>query len=201
MTSQIQKTVAKTVSKVRDFIDEHAVEKMRQPLPGANESGEALDIPGYFQIASYTCGYIAGLNVLHTFHPGYPAEVFRRKLNMEEDGYAEIKPLIQALKSSGIGMSVRRKMSFKDIVKAISEGFPVILLIRTNKTKVTHWVVAYGYQRDPESVLLAGKGVGLLKQNIIPREKFEQIWYTEEGLAGLICWGKPLPKVVGPASK
>jgi hypothetical protein len=77
----------------------------------------------------------------------------------------------------------------------------VILLLKTSKRKVTHWVVVYGYQREPESVLLAGRGVGLLKQNIIPREKFERIWYTKEDLAGLICWGKPLPKVVGPVSK
>lgn len=175
-----------------DLLDGKGYEMFRQPLPGANKSGEALQVPGYFQTGTFTCGYIAGMNVVHTFHPDYPKGKFRQKLRMKSNTGADIWPLVRALRSSGIGVSVRRTMAFEEITTAISDGYPVILLIKTDEDNVSHWVVVYGYQREPEAVLLAGKGIGILKQNIIPRETFENIWYTEENLASLVCWGKPL---------
>ena len=49
------------------------------PDPLKHPGGEdvcTLDLPGYRQLESYTCGFVAGAMILHTFRPGASLKTF-----------------------------------------------------------------------------------------------------------------------------
>jgi hypothetical protein len=173
-----------------ELLDPLGLEKLKQRLPVPNETGEALDVPGYAQTASYTCGYIAGLMVVHTFHPSYPSNEFRARLPLTKDRGLEMPPLVRALRGTGIGVSIRTGMRFDDLCKSISRGFPVILVIRTGIRNLHHWVVAYGYQRKPRAIFIAGNGVLFWKNNEVAWSSFRRWWVHYADFDSLVCWGK-----------
>ena len=89
-----------------------------------------LAVPGYRQTHSYTCGFVAGLMVLHTFRPRASSTVFYYKVSPDEDTGTSTTALVRALRQSNIGVSRRTNLSFAGIQGAINDGFPVITCIR-----------------------------------------------------------------------
>jgi hypothetical protein len=152
-----------------------------------------LDIQGYIQIESYTCGYAAGAIILHTFHPDACLDKFFEQCNPDYDHGLEIKPLIRCLRANGIGVSEKHDLTFNKIVATLDEGFPIITLIRTKEKNIQHWVVIYGYGKNPNRIFMAGEGLPLLNRitgsQEIPWSEFSRSKWADKGF-GLVCWGK-----------
>ena len=115
-----------------------------------------LDVPGYRQLESYTCGFAAGLIVLHTF---YPRRSIRRLFDLVGSDYnygTQNSTLVKSLRASGVGVGHRDDLTFAKICRAIDDGFPIITLVGSTDPEVEHWVVLYGYGRKPNRVFIAG---------------------------------------------
>ena len=115
----IREILIEAAQTVGDIIDDRGLEYLQPRLPGANESGVALDIVSYAQTASYTCGYIAGLMIVHTFHPSRSRDAFRRRTKVDHHGQTPVWSLVRALRASGVGVSVKYKMEFEDLRSSI----------------------------------------------------------------------------------
>jgi hypothetical protein len=166
------------------------------PLPHPDDEGICtLDVPGYKQIQSYTCGFVAGAMVLHTFHPHRSLRKFFERCNPSHANGLEIQPLIRSLRSSGVGVSERHHLGFPEIVRTIDEGFPIITLVKAKLLgeKMQHWVVIYGYGLSPNRVFIAGDGppvVGtLMGRKELLWSEFRSRKWDPRGF-GLVCWGK-----------
>jgi hypothetical protein len=151
-----------------------------------------LMVPGYKQTQTYTCGFVAGLMVLHALYPKSSIEAFYRRVNPDPKWGTTNKKLLEALKLSGIGVSVRRGMQFRDIQRHIDAGFPIITLVKTGDEYTTHWVVIYGYGnesgKNPPRVFVAGRQ--LFHQPAIPWPRFCEL-QSPFGF-GFVCWGRKI---------
>ena len=65
------------------------------------------------------------------------------------------------MRSLGIGVDRRTKLTFDDICDAIDAGRPVLVCVTTSDPDMSHWVVIYGYGRRPKLVFVAGQGLPL----------------------------------------
>lgn len=152
-----------------------------------------LDIQGYRQIESYTCGYAAGATILHTFHPDACLDKFFKQYNPDHDHGLEIKQLIRCLRANGIGVSEKHDLTFKKIAATLDEGFPILTLTRTNERNIQHWVVLYGYGKNPNRVFIAGEKLPVINRitgsQEIPWSEFSRSKWADKGF-GLVCWGK-----------
>jgi hypothetical protein len=150
------------------------------------EDVTTLDIPGYRQVDSYSCGAVVGLMLVHTWHPHVsPRHVYDICGATESDGTPTGR-LVRALRQCGVGVSVREKMTFGDIVKAIEDGFPVATTVRRPESQ--HWVLVYGVGRRPDRVYLAANSFPVVGRTEYTLSAFAGMW-EPHGL-GLVCWGK-----------
>jgi hypothetical protein len=150
-----------------------------------DENVTTLDIKGYRQIDGYSCGFAAGMMIVHTFHPKYSIDRFYRLAGTDESG-TNTTPLISALKKSGVGVKKRYDLNFSRISETIEEGYPIISLV--SRPKCSHWVVIYGYGKNPNRVYVGGNTFPFVGKNKYLWSEFRRIW-DEKGF-GLICWGK-----------
>lgn len=153
------------------------------------EEGETvLALPGYRQTQTYTCGAVAGLMVLHTFHPRRsPRRFIRRTAPVPHKGTPTAR-LVRALEASGVGVLERHDLDFARIAEWIEDGRPIITLVDRGEYK-RHWVVLYGVARRPRRLLVAGNGsLPRLSSHRYPWGDFKRSW-TENGF-GLVCCGK-----------
>jgi len=153
-----------------------------------------LDIPGYKQIESYTCGYLAGAMIVHAFHPRRSLNQLLKQCAPDYETGVQTTTLVRALRASGIGVAVRENMTFADICKAIGSGYPVITLTKTPRADEVHWVVIYGYGKAPNRLFIAGDDkwnfIGtLLGRKEVRWSDFQRSIWGQRGF-GLICWGK-----------
>jgi hypothetical protein len=173
------------------FAERTGIRVLNLPLshPRAREV-TTLMVPGYKQTQTYTCGFVAGLMVLHALYPKSSSLAFYRRVNPDPEMGTTIKKLLEALKLSGIGASVRRGMQFRDIQRHIDAGFPIITLVKTGEKDTTHWVVIYGYGnesgKNPPRVFVAGRQ--LFHQPAISWPRFCEL-QSPFGF-GLVCWGR-----------
>jgi len=154
------------------------------PDPGVAEV--LLDVPIYRQTHSYTCGFVSGLMVLHTFYPHADVWRFFDEVKPSPEQGVTIDKLVRALRMNTIGVSIKRSMDFDDIVKAIDRGFPIITSVVTAAEDEEHWVVIYGYGEIPPCVYVGGDT--LLSPQRRYWEDFRDEW--GEGRVCLVCWGK-----------
>ncbi len=160
--------------------------------PGGNDVC-ILEIPGYRQIESYTCGFVAGAMILHTFHPGASLKKFFDQCRPDRDTGLQQNRLVRSLRTNGIGVGERHNLDFESIAATLDEGYPIITLTKTSRSDEVHWVVIYGYGRKPNRVFIAGEGLPLINnltgQKEIPWSRFSRSKWAERGY-GLVCWGK-----------
>lgn len=166
------------------------------PDPLKHPGGEdvcTLDLPGYRQLESYTCGFIAGAMILHTFRPGASLKTFFDECSPDYDTGLQASQLLRCLRANGIGVSQRHDLDFEKIVSTINQGYPIITLTRTPRADEHHWVVSYGYGKKPNRVFIAGDGLPLINhltgQKEIPWSEFSRSKWARPGF-GLVCWGK-----------
>lgn len=132
---------------------EYITEVLTQPR---NKDDICIDIPGYRQTKSYTCGFVSGLMVARTFYPKIPHTKFYELCRMHPEWGMSTKKLAAALRKSGVGVRIRQGLTFDEIAQFISEGQPIITSIRRNK-EIQHWVVIYGVNKKLKEVFIAGE--------------------------------------------
>ncbi len=148
-----------------------------------------LEVPGYKQTNTFSCAVTAGLMVLHTFRPRASVDRFYRWVNPHEENGAQPWKLIRALRRSKVGVSERNSLTWEDVHELISDGFPIITLVRTNDPEIDHWVVIYGVGVHPNRIFIAANGWPLIGRREYRWTEFESAWWRPRGY-GLVCWGK-----------
>jgi len=160
-------------------------DRLKHPaVPGV----ATLAVPGYRQVESYTCGFAAGLMVLHTFHPRADIDAFYRLVRPTPRHGASTRKVANALRMSGVGVSIRKGLGFHEIRREIDAGFPILTCLKTEVEGIEHWVVIYGYGLTPNRLYFAGSSV----RSIDGREMSWAAYSKEagSGRTGLVCWGK-----------
>ncbi len=162
------------VKRVRDYLE--------HPDPKA---GESLEIKGYMQTHSYTCGAIAGWMVVESIWPRRSFERFFRLVSPDSVTGTSTTKLIKALRQSSIGVS-RRAPTFANIKKAIRSGFPIIASIDRPGMDYDHWIVIYGYSLHPSRIYVAGNRFGrLVSPGVLDYAEFNSL--CNEKL--MVCYG------------
>lgn len=153
-----------------------------------NEHDVCLDIPGYRQTKSYTCGFVSGLMVLRTFYPRASWKKFHASCQMHPEWGMSTRKVASALRKSGIGVRIRQGLKFHEIAAAIEKGHPVITSIK-RRGDVQHWVVIYGVNRRAREVFIAGEKFWFSPKSTVFkwRELKKQIPHQ---IDFLLCWKK-----------
>lgn len=164
---------------------------MRVPLQSAGRPGEVtLDLTGYRQVDSYSCGAVA--MVVKFFHPRMCFERIHGVVAPDEDIGVGTLRLSRALRSLGVEVTCRRKLTFAGLCAAIDAGRPVLACVTTRAADTDHWVVIYGYGRRPNLVFVAGQGLPFIGRQRVQWPDFRKQW-SPAG-TGWVCGKAPRPK-------
>ena len=175
--------------KAENFAVKTGIAYLGDPLVFAmNDRETTLEIPGYRQTQLYTCGFVAGLMVLHTFKPKASADRFYAKVDPDPEWGIETGPLARALRRSGIGVRIRHDLTFSEICGSIEDGYHIISTVRQGGPDDLHWIVVYGCGRSPNVVFVAGNGLPYLGKKKVAWSDFARLWSPRGN--GLVCWGK-----------
>jgi hypothetical protein len=104
--------------------------------------------------------------------------------------------VMRALRSLGLGVSRRTRVTFDDLCAAIKAGRPVLVCVTTSDPFTTHWVVIYGYGRRPRQLFIAGEGLPFLARQRMAWPDFRQKW-SPSGEA-FVCQKTKPRKIVRP---
>lgn len=163
----------------------HLPDYLTHPDP---EAGASLELSGYSQMHSYTCGAVAGWMVVKAIWPGRSAQKFYQTIAPDPELGTPTRTLVRALKQARVGVE-RTTPTFQHIVQAIDAGFPIIACIDRPGTDYSHWIVIYGYDRESKTVYLAGnrwewqRG---LQPNVLPYAEFRSLCLGKL----LVCFGQ-----------
>lgn len=162
---------------IRSFL-KSVVWEEKLPRP---KGATTLPVRGYRQLDSYSCGFVAGLTVLHLLKPYSVGMQFHKKCNpSEEDGTCEYR-LTTALRKSGVSVYSRKKLSFEDIARYIEAGKPIIVTVKLdNDVDMSHWCTIYGVNRNSRMVYVSGSWT-----KSYTWARFQSAWF---GIGdGLVC--------------
>jgi hypothetical protein len=151
-----------------------------------DEDDTVLEVPGYFQTESYTCGFTAGLMALHAFKPRSSASRFFRTVDPDRDDGVPTPKLVASLRAHGLGTRAMRTHTHDALAARIEAGEPVVTQVN-NGQSYNHWVVVYGVRRGRD-VFVAGNGVLGFGRSIYPWGEFRRVWRPRDG--AFSCWGK-----------
>lgn len=149
-----------------------------------------LDVPGYRQANTFSCGVVAGLMVLHTFHPSRSKDRFYRRVDPCPKIGTDTAQLVRALRQSRIGVDVRYDLSWDRVYRNVSNGYPIITVVKTGNEDVEHWVVIYGVGKKPNRVFIAANGYPWIARRDYRWKAFCSLWPPGEKGFGLVCWGE-----------
>jgi hypothetical protein len=119
------------------------------------EGDMVLDIPGYRQVKSFTCGFVSGFMVLEYFGIKTSSEKFYKLCRPHQEWGISTRKLSDALRKMKIKVVIRQKLSFDEIADAISEGKPIITSVK-RRNDIQHWIVIYGVNRRTKEIFVAG---------------------------------------------
>ena len=147
-----------------------------------------LDLPGYMQLNSYSCGAITAAMIVRYFRPRMSfSRIYAAVDPLPESGAGAIK-VLQALRSCGLRVAIHTHLRFRDLRSAIDRRRPVMVHIINPGAEYGHWVAVYGYSLRPDRVFLAINGRPWDKPFRITRRCFERMWAPPGN--GLVCWKK-----------
>jgi ABC-type bacteriocin/lantibiotic exporter with double-glycine peptidase domain len=118
--------------------------------PLADATVKTLTIPGYSQVRQYTCGYASALMVLHYFRRFVPGRTLYERLGTNHTGTSQ-NAMVRELRRSGIAVNIRYDLNLDVLRRAIDRN----KLVVGYHHRLEHWVVLYGYGRDPDRVFVA----------------------------------------------
>ncbi len=120
-----------------------------------NKDDIVIEIPGYRQTKSYTCGFVSGLMVLHSFNRKVSPKKFYSLCNVHEEWGMSTRKLATALRKMKISVSIKPGLKFDEILGYLSEGKPIITSIK-RRDDIQHWVVIYGANKKTKEIFVAG---------------------------------------------
>src|SRR5690606_11088382 len=136
----------------------------------------AVGVRAYYQVRDYTCGFASTLTVLHSFRRYVdPADLYRR-LGTDRSGTRQTA-IVRELRAEGLSANLRYDLDFARITRLVDEG----ALIIGYHFRLEHWLVLFGYRRDPDRVLVADS---------LPGHRTEHEWavFGEKlGNFGIVC--------------
>ena len=141
-------------------------------------AGKTLEVSGFRQVRSYTCGYAATALVLDFFGEYVPAAQLFRRLGTGRDGTRQ-NAIVREIRAQGIAASVRYDVGFERICNEIDRDKLVVSYL----ADAEHWVVLYGYSRQPDRVYVADSR---------PEESCEHPWKLygpRLNQFGIVCSG------------
>lgn len=150
-----------------------------------------VNIPGYRQTKSYTCGFVGGLMILRYFRPEASTESFYLDCRAHDDWGISTRKAASALRKAGVGVSIKKHLHFEDIASAIEAGCPIMTSIK-RQGQIQHWVVIYGVNRKTKEVFVAGDKFwfSLLKTT----HKWNSFRHRlPAGVDFLVCYSKQQP--------
>jgi ABC-type bacteriocin/lantibiotic exporter with double-glycine peptidase domain len=112
--------------------------------------GRSLTLPGFYQTRSYSCGYACALMVARYFEADVIGQELFARLGTGRDGTRQTA-IVRELRAHGVRANVRYDVDFGRLRSSIDQGKLVIAYMHD----IDHWVVCYGYTRDPDRVYLA----------------------------------------------
>lgn len=118
--------------------------------PQADPTVKTLSIPGYYQARQYTCGYASTLMVLHYFRRFVDGRSLYDRLGTDHTGTSQ-SAIVRQLREFGIAANLRYDFDLGVLRRAIDANKLVI----GYHHRLEHWVVLYGYGRDPDRVFVA----------------------------------------------
>jgi len=149
------------------------------PFAAVHDRPNAVTVEGlraYRQSRNYSCGFAASLMVLRSFGQAVEGRELFEKLGTGRSGTRQ-NAIIRELRRRELSVNVRYDLSFDALRRAINARKLIIGYL----ADVEHWLVVYGYGRDPERVFVADPR---------PGEGCEQVWsaYGErlQGF-GIVC--------------
>lgn len=122
-----------------------------QPVhPGVDPSATTLPVPGFRQARDYTCGFATALMVVRYFGSGIPGVELYRRLGTSSDGTRQ-SALVRSLRLAGVRANIRYDVDFARLCQEIDRNKLVIGYLHDDE----HWLVLYGYGRNPARVFVA----------------------------------------------
>lgn len=119
-------------------------------LQPQEEGVTTLRLDGFRQTRGYTCGFATALMVMRYFGVQVPAMELFRRLSTGRDGTRQ-SAIVRELRAGGLRANVRYDMDFPRICRSIERNKLVVGYL----ADIEHWLVIYGYGRDPERVYVA----------------------------------------------
>jgi hypothetical protein len=118
--------------------------------PTADPRVTTLPVPGFRQARDYTCGFAATLMVLRYFGADIPGVELFRRLGTDKGGTRQ-NAIVRELRAAELRANVRYDVNFTRICREIDRNKLVIGYLHDDE----HWLVIYGYGRDPDRVFVA----------------------------------------------
>jgi len=109
-----------------------------------------VGLAGFRQVRNYSCGYASALMVARHFGRCISGESLFERLGTGRDGTRQAA-IIRELRRLDIRAGVRYNADFDDYARAIDSGKLIIGYLHD----VDHWLVIYGYGREPRRVFVA----------------------------------------------
>ena len=111
-----------------------------------------LPIPRYHQQDYHSCGFLAALAVTQFIRPEIEVREVLAQVCPNYWGI-DTKPLLRALRRPGIDADYREKgLGWQRLLKAISEGHPVIVSVLPADWDYDHWTVIRGLREGSRRV-------------------------------------------------
>ncbi len=119
------------------------------------EGDVVIDIPGYRQIKSFSCGFVSGVMVLEGFGKKIDTEKFYQDCRPHQEWGISTRKLSDALRKNGIKVKIRQKLKFDEVAEAIAAGNPIITTVK-RRNDIQHWIVIYGVNKRTKEIFVAG---------------------------------------------
>lgn len=119
-------------------------------VPGDRDAGRSLALPGFYQTRNYSCGYACALMVARYFEAEVTGQELFERLGTGRDGTRQTA-IVRELRAHGVRANIRYDVDFGRLRATIDQGKLVIGYMHD----IDHWIVCYGYARDPDRVYLA----------------------------------------------
>ncbi len=129
-----------------------------QPL--ADDSGRVLNIRGFYQVRPYTCGYASTLTVLRYYRRALTERELYGRLGTNSEGTSQ-NAIVREIRREGLSANVRYDVDFDRLRRCIDDN----RLMVGYHHRLEHWVVVFGYARDPDRVFIADSYPGYRREH------------------------------------